>query len=824
MRLSPHPHFIARALLALSVFLCALLASAVADAKPAKKIYAGVYLHDVAKFEQKDGVFDADLELWAKWLGDFDPSMLKIANAAEVERELIGEETDGRWHSARWRVRGTLRGEFPVHKFPFDAQTLAVVLELPERYGELVPDLAGSGVREHFSVTGWLYEPVFVPTIAQETYRSDLGAIDGEGKPTAVRRAAFQITLTRPLLTAATKLFLPLLVILLVALVAMFVHPKELEVRSGVGVTALLACFAFHFAVADTMPNVAYITLADVLFLVSYALCALLLSVSIFAFWLNERGRTGAWQKLDIGALIAFPLILGATVFIAFPTASSHADEEHESMGEQTRPKSTRPILRVGINTLPRPSGGLVSRGANWGTTRKEPGGEAYPVLVEEAPAITNDTLRFLADGRLEVAWHLRADLKWSDGQPLTADDLAFALEVSPDARIDEVRVVSPREIVVRFKDRVAVALESITPMPKHALTEAFKKGGYDAVRAYRDKNPLPSAGAYHVTEFKANDKLVLEANPHFCGSPPSIGRIEITRYKSDKALVAAFDKGAIDMILPNVLSPESAQALAERKPESVIIRPSEILLFLHPDLSHPLLAKKDVRTALLMAFDRERLRNEVFGAAASSAPIAHIPVPGALPTGTATVNYDLEAARAALDLLKVTGQRFPLTHGPTPFDKAVVARLVEDAAAVGVTLEPKQVEDTGAVYRTRKHGGLLLITRTGDRSDEPEKYWNIPQVKGQYDRSYRSDAFTDEIVALVEREERALYPERREQIRDRLFTAFSQKLPLLPLVFLADRIVAVPELKGWEVGSGSNFGTTLERWHFGAHGSSTRR
>jgi len=60
-----------------------------------------VYLHDVSKFDQKDGVFDVDLELWAKWLGDFEPEKLIIANAAEVERVVLGQESDGLWRSAR---------------------------------------------------------------------------------------------------------------------------------------------------------------------------------------------------------------------------------------------------------------------------------------------------------------------------------------------------------------------------------------------------------------------------------------------------------------------------------------------------------------------------------------------------------------------------------------------------------------------------------------------------------------------------------------------------------------------------------------------------
>jgi hypothetical protein len=113
-----------------------------AHAEPAKRIYAGVYLHDVTKFEQKDGVFDADLDLWVKWRGEFDPANLTLANSSQVDRQVVGEEKDGDWHSMRWRVRGTLRGEFPVQNFPFDEQTLAILLELPERFGTLVPDLA----------------------------------------------------------------------------------------------------------------------------------------------------------------------------------------------------------------------------------------------------------------------------------------------------------------------------------------------------------------------------------------------------------------------------------------------------------------------------------------------------------------------------------------------------------------------------------------------------------------------------------------------------------------------------------------------------------
>ena len=112
-------------------------------------------------------------------------------------------------------------------------------------------------------------------------------------------------------------------------------------------------------------------------------------------------------------------------------------------------------------------------------------------------------------------------------------------------------------------------------------------------------------------------------------------------------------------------------------------------------------------------------------------------------------------------------------------------------------------------------HGGLLSHVVRGDREAAPGRYWNLPYVDGSYDYDHRHDAFTDDIRALVERERHALYPERREQIRDALFASTSARLPVLPLVFAAERILADPSLRGWDHGPLERFGEGLERWHF---------
>ncbi|HJL31813.1 MAG TPA: hypothetical protein RMI62_22210, partial [Polyangiaceae bacterium LLY-WYZ-15_(1-7)] len=288
-----------RAFLPALLLVAAAASSARADPAPRRDVYVGVYLHDVTRLALKDGMVDVDFDLWAKWRGDFDPTQLQVANAAELRRTSLGQESDRDWHTARWRVRGTLRGEFPMQRFPYDEQVVAVVLELPEEHGRLVPDAAGSGMAERFSLTDWLYEPEFHPRVERRTVSSDLGLLSREGLPTTVHHVAYEVRLQRPILTVALKLFLPLAIIALVALVALFLPAETVAPRSSIGVTALLSCFAFQFTVAGNLPSVTYLTLADLLFLIAYVLSSAALIVTIAAHALQRRGRADRALLLD---------------------------------------------------------------------------------------------------------------------------------------------------------------------------------------------------------------------------------------------------------------------------------------------------------------------------------------------------------------------------------------------------------------------------------------------------------------------------------------------------------------------------------------------
>ena len=491
-----------RLAIALGVVLAAPLSASAGD------VYVGVYLHDLSRFQLKDGMVDVDFEMWAKWRGEvdeqgrpaphaFDWTQLEVANAAQIEMRFLGIESDRDWHTARWRVRGTLRGEFPMHRFPYDVQTVEVALELPNQYGRLVADAAGSGVAHHFSLTDWLYEAVFHVRKDEVTVNSDLGLLEREGLPSTLHRVAYQVRLKRPILTVALKMFLPLAIIVLVALVALFL-PAGVAIgpRSSIGVTALLSCFAFQFTIADSLPAVAYLTLADTLFLIAYVFSSTALVITIASFGATRRGDEERSLFIDRVARVTLPVVAFLAVALAVPADEPPPERETDTLVLEEAAPSVRDEVRIGVVALPRLTASPLLYATDFGMLLEIPGrDDPVPLLVERKPGVDNEAIRFLSHGRLEVTWSLREGLRWSDGEPIVARDLSLPWDAYENAAVESVETPDDRTLIVTWKGRLAQALEGPSVWPSHALEDAFESGGYDAVRDFKREQPVPHIG-----------------------------------------------------------------------------------------------------------------------------------------------------------------------------------------------------------------------------------------------------------------------------------------------------------------------------------------
>ena len=299
----------------------AFLFAGPASGEPSK-VQVGVHVNDVHDLDLKTHSFGADLYVWLRWKDPkLDPAAtLEFANPFETwsqTRQLDYEKPvkDGEYYRQVVRVNGRFTRKLRLDDYPFDRQTLAVEFEDHRSgSGDLVYE-AGEGaatVAPTLELPGFL---IGTPRLRVETsgYPTDFG----EGKSHTYSRVRFELPIRRPLLTYGAKLLVPILCVILCAGLMFLFHPKYVDSRVGIGITALLTVVALQITLNDELPEISYLVLMDKVYLGAYLFMLSSLGVVVRSTWLIERGNVARAIKVDRQALaVLLSLFLGGTALL----------------------------------------------------------------------------------------------------------------------------------------------------------------------------------------------------------------------------------------------------------------------------------------------------------------------------------------------------------------------------------------------------------------------------------------------------------------------------------------------------------------------------
>lgn len=166
------------------------------------------------------------------------------------------------------------------------------------------------------------------------------------------------------------------------------------------------------------------------------------------------------------------------------------------------------------------------------------------------------ETWDISGDGKT-YTFHLR-DAQFSDGSPITAADVAFSLErirgdkksayPAPLGAVESVTAADPKTVVVQLKSAFAPFLGNAEIWNMGIVSKAdVEKRGEEAAFA---TVPVTS-GPYKVQQWKPNEKLVLEPNPHYWreGYPKSDATVELIEIASPETRIAMLKAGEIDVV-----------------------------------------------------------------------------------------------------------------------------------------------------------------------------------------------------------------------------------------------------------------------------------
>ena len=137
-------------------------------------------------------------------------------------------------------------------------------------------------------------------------------------------------------------------------------------------------------------------------------------------------------------------------------------------------------------------------------------------------------------DGRTWT-FHLRKGVRWSDGEPFTADDVIFTLEATFDPKLaspnrdlllnldgsaPEFRKVDDYTVELRFKEvnpYVIAALNQVFLAPKHKYEQAYKAGDFTkTLSVSTDPKDVIGLGPYRLESYVPDQKVVLVRNPYY--------------------------------------------------------------------------------------------------------------------------------------------------------------------------------------------------------------------------------------------------------------------------------------------------------------------
>jgi peptide/nickel transport system substrate-binding protein len=159
------------------------------------------------------------------------------------------------------------------------------------------------------------------------------------------------------------------------------------------------------------------------------------------------------------------------------------------------------------------------------------------------------------SDDGLTWTYHLRDDIKWSDGKPLTSEDVAYTFTRTRDEEWSNFSPFTEGFTEVTTPDATTVVIRTTEPdprlpslpvyiLPKHV----WEKYGPKKVSGFSNNDPVTS-GPFRLTDWNKGNYFEMTANEDYWGGKPAVDKVRFLVYRNEEAMAADINNGSIDAL-----------------------------------------------------------------------------------------------------------------------------------------------------------------------------------------------------------------------------------------------------------------------------------
>ena len=411
--------------------------------------------------------------------------------------------------------------------------------------------------------------------------------------------------------------------------------------------------------------------------------------------------------------------------------------------------------------------------------------------------------------------FHLRKDLKFSDGRPLTSRDVKWSYE-----SLIEGKVRSAKAATYKAVERIETPDDSTVifrlKKPWAALLWNVSSPGMgvvpDGSGAEISDYPIGS-GPFRLASAELDKEVVIERNNNYWDEKAKLDRVRFAVVPDTTTRALELRKGSADVAVNEFdFYPEIVSTLERQSHLSVLSGPGTRLGYMAFNLRDPILQNLRVRQALAYAIDRQPLIHYLLRDFARPAASVLPPESWAYDTKVQAYPHDPEAARRLLDAAgypAINGIRFHLTMKTSTEEssRAMAAVFQQQLREVGIALDIHSYEFATFFADVTRGEFQIYSLRWVGGNEDPDMFEyafdSARIIPNGANRQYYRNPRVDQLIAQAQTE---VDQNTRKQDYTEIQQILAEDLPYIDLWYFDNVMVYSSRVRNLHLNPSGNY------------------